>query len=332
MFTKKTLLSTSLAAVLSLGLAFSASAKTTLKLNHNNDKTHPVHISMQKMADEVKELTNGEVVIRVYPNSQLGTQRESIELLQAGSLDMAKSNASEMESFEPTYGAFNIPYLFQNVDHYYTALKDPEVGQKILEASKGKGFLGLTYYDGGARSFYANKEIKTPADLKGLKVRVQPSPSAVKMMELLGGSATPLAYGELYTALQQKVVDAAENNETALTLARHGEVSKIFSQDEHTMIPDVLLISEKTWAKLTPEQQKAIKTAADNSMMSHKDLWAKMIEEEKKKAQEQMGVKFITVEKQPFIDATKPMKDEAKANPVIGSLVEKIDALAPTAK
>ncbi|AHG80682.1 DctP protein [Mannheimia varigena USDA-ARS-USMARC-1388] len=332
MFTKKTLLSTSLATVLSLGLAFSASAKTTLKLNHNNDKTHPVHISMQKMADEVKELTNGEVVIRVYPNSQLGTQRESIELLQAGSLDMAKSNASEMESFEPTYGAFNIPYLFHNVDHYYTALKDPEVGQKILEASQGKGFLGLTYYDGGARSFYANKEIRTPADLKGLKVRVQPSPSAVKMMELLGGSATPLAYGELYTALQQKVVDAAENNETALTLARHGEVSKIFSQDEHTMIPDVLLISEKTWAKLTPEQQKAIKTAADNSMMSHKDLWAKMIEEEKKKAQEQMGVKFITVEKQPFIDATKPMKDEAKANPAIGSLVEKIDTLAPTAK
>lgn len=332
MFTKKTLLSTSLATVLSLGLAFSASAKTTLKLNHNNDKTHPVHISMQKMADEVKELTNGEVVIRVYPNSQLGTQRESIELLQAGSLDMAKSNASEMESFEPSYGAFNIPYLFHNVDHYYTALKDSEVGQKILDASKGKGFLGLTYYDGGARSFYANKEIRTPADLKGLKVRVQPSPSAVKMIELLGGSATPLAYGELYTALQQKVVDAAENNETALTLARHGEVSKIFSQDEHTMIPDVLLISEKTWAKLTSEQQKAIKTAADNSMMSHKDLWAKMIEEEKKKAQEQMGVKFITVEKQPFIDATKPMKDEAKANPAIGSLVEKIDTLAPTAK
>lgn len=332
MFTKKTLLSTSLATVLSLGLAFSASAKTTLKLNHNNDKTHPVHISMQKMANEVKELTNGEVIIRIYPNSQLGTQRESIELLQAGSLDMAKSNASEMESFEPAYGAFNIPYLFHNVDHYYAALKDPEVGQKILDASKGKGFLGLTYYDGGARSFYANKEIRKPADLKGLKVRVQPSPSAVKMMELLGGSATPLAYGELYTALQQKVVDAAENNETALTLARHGEVAKTFSQDEHTMIPDVLLISEKTWAKLTPEQQKAIKTAADNSMMSHKDLWVKMIEEEKKKAQEKMGVKFITVEKQPFIDATKSMKDEAKANLVIGSLIDRIDALAPTAK
>lgn len=329
MFTKKTLLSTSLAAVLSLGLAFSASAKTTLKLNHNNDKTHPVHISMQKMADEVKELTKGEIVIRVYPNSQLGSQRESIELLQAGSLDMAKSNASEMEAFESTYGAFNIPYLFRNVEHYYAALKDPEIGQKILDASKGKGFLGLTYYDGGARSFYANKAIKSPEDLKGLKIRVQPSPSAVRMMELLGGSATPLAYGELYTALQQKVVDGAENNPTALTLVRHGEVAKIFSEDEHTMIPDVLLISEKTWAKLTPEQQEIIKKAADNSMMYHKDLWVKMIEEEKQKAKEQMGVEFISVDKQPFIDATKSMKDEAKANPVIGALVEKIDSLSP---
>ncbi|MGF7452803.1 TRAP transporter substrate-binding protein [Mannheimia massilioguelmaensis] len=329
MFAKKTILSISLGAVLSLGVVFSVAAKITLKLNHNNDKTHPVHISMQHMADEVKKLTNGEVVIRVYPNSQLGTQRESVELLQSGSLDMAKSNASEMEAFEPTYGAFNIPYLFRNSEHYYATLKDPEVGQKILEASKGKGFIGLTYYDGGARSFYAGKPIKTPADLKGLKVRVQPSPSAVRMMELLGANATPLAYGELYTALQQKVVDAAENNETALTLARHGEVAKFFSLDEHTMIPDVLLISEKTWAKLTPEQQQVLKTAADNSMIFHKDLWIKMIKEEKEKAIAEMGVEFVTVEKQPFIDATKAMHDEAKDNPVIGGFIEKIDTLAP---
>ena len=249
---KKTILSTALTALLSMGVAFSVQAKTVLKLSHNNDKTHPVHISMQYMADEVKKLTNGEVVIRIYPNSQLGTQRESMELLQSGSLDMAKSNASEMEAFEPAYGAFNLPYLFKDRDHYYRALADKDVGQKILEASKNKGFIGLTYYDGGARSFYANKPIKTPADLKGLKIRVQPSPTAVEMIKLMGASPTPLAYGELYTALQQKVVDGAENNETALTLARHGEVAKFFSEDQHTMIPDVLLISTKSWNKLTP--------------------------------------------------------------------------------
>ncbi|OOF61485.1 TRAP transporter substrate-binding protein [Rodentibacter sp. Ppn85] len=324
---KKNILSCALVLALSAGVSFSASAKTVLKLSHNNDKTHPVHISMQYMADEVKKLTNGEVVVRIYPNSQLGTQRESMELLQSGSLDMAKSNASELEAFEGSYGAYNIPYLFHDVDHYYRALLDPTVGQKILDSSKGKGFIGLTYYDGGARSFYADKPIKSPADLKGMKIRVQPSPTAVEMMKLLGASPTPLAYGELYTALQQKVVDGAENNQTALTLARHGEVAKFFSEDEHTMIPDVLVIGQKSWDKLTPEQQKALKKAADDSMMYHKDLWQKMIAETTQEAKDKLGVEFVKVDKQAFIDATKSMHDAAKANPLLKGYIERIDSL-----
>ncbi|OOF82237.1 hypothetical protein BKG94_00240 [Rodentibacter ratti] len=324
---KKNILSCALVLALSAGVSFSASAKTVLKLSHNNDKTHPVHISMQYMADEVKKLTNGEVVVRIYPNSQLGTQRESMELLQSGSLDMAKSNASELEAFEPSYGAYNIPYLFHDADHYYRTLLDPEVGQKILDSSKGKGFIGLTYYDGGARSFYADKPIKSPADLKGMKIRVQPSPTAVEMMKLMGASPTPLAYGELYTALQQKVVDGAENNQTALTLARHGEVAKYFSEDEHTMIPDVLVIGQKSWDKLTPEQQQALKKAADDSMMYHKDLWQKMIAETTQEAKDKLGVEFVKVDKQPFIDATKSMHDAAKANPLLKDYIERIDSL-----
>lgn len=324
---KKSMFTLTISGLLATTMSFSVAAKTTLKLSHNNDKTHPVHISMQNMADEVKKLTNGEVIIRIYPNSQLGNQRESMELVQAGSLDMAKSNASEMEAFEPSYGAFNVPYLFKDSNHYYKVLQDAEVGKKILEASKGKGFIGLTYYDAGSRSFYASKPIKTPADLKGLKVRVQPSPSALEMVKLMGASPTPLAFGELYTALQQGVVDAAENNPTALTLMRHGEVSKFYSEDEHTIIPDVLLISEKSWEKLTPEQQKIIKQAADNSMMSHKDLWVKMTEEEVKKAKETMRVEFVKVDKQPFVDAVKPMHDKALADPTIGGFIKRIDEL-----
>ncbi|UXN34117.1 TRAP transporter substrate-binding protein [Avibacterium paragallinarum] len=324
---KKSLLSTVLMTMLSMGIALSSQAKTTLKISHNNDKTHPVHLSMQHMADEVKQLTNGEVVIRIYPNSQLGSQRESMELLQAGSLDMAKSNASEMEDFEISYGAFNLPYLFQDREHYYRVLADQEVGQKILQNSKDKGFIGLTYYDGGARSFYANKPIKSPEDLKGMKIRVQPSPTAVEMIKLMGASPTPLAYGELYTALQQKVVDGAENNETALTLARHGEVAKYFSEDEHTMIPDVLLISLKSWNKLTPEQQKILKQAADNSMLYHKEIWTKMIAEERAKAQKQLNVQFVPVDKAPFVQAVKTMHDTAKQNPALKPYIERIETL-----
>ncbi|WP_394149582.1 TRAP transporter substrate-binding protein [Vibrio maritimus] len=323
----KKALTTFVTCALAASTSFAASAATTLKLSHNQDRNHPVHKSMQYMADEVKELTNGELRIRIYPNGQLGTQRESMELLQNGALDIAKSNASEMESFEPAYGAFNIPYIFRDRDHYYRVMQG-EVGEKILDASHDKGFVGLTYYDAGARSFYTQKPINTPADLKGMKIRVQPSPTAVEMIKLMGGSPTPLSYGELYTALQQGVVDGAENNPTALTTARHGEVAKVFSQDEHTMIPDVLVISSKVWDKLPQDQQDALKKAAKDSMMFHKDLWTKMTDESIEKAKKGMGVEFVTVEKQPFVDAVKPMHDAALNNPAIADYVRGIDALA----
>ncbi|MFC5080585.1 C4-dicarboxylate-binding periplasmic protein precursor [Vibrio thalassae] len=323
----KTALTTFVTCALAASTSFTASAVTTLKLSHNQDRNHPVHKSMQYMADEVKELTDGEVRIRIYPNGQLGTQRESMELLQNGALDIAKSNASEMEAFEPAYGAFNIPYIFRDRDHYYRVMQG-EVGEKILESSHDKGFVGLTYYDAGARSFYASKAINSPADLSGMKIRVQPSPTAVEMIKLMGGSPTPLSYGELYTAMQQGVVDGAENNPTALTTARHGEVAKVFSQDEHTMIPDVLVISSKVWDKLPQDQQEALKKAAKDSMMYHKDLWTKMTNEAIEKAKDGMGVKFVTVEKQPFVDAVKPMHDAALNNPAIADYVRGIDALA----
>ncbi|MEH0739944.1 TRAP transporter substrate-binding protein [Vibrio cholerae] len=322
----KKVLSTAMTCALAASTSFAASAATTLKLSHNQDRNHPVHKSMQYMADQVKEYTDGEVRIRIYPNGQLGTQRESMELLQNGALHIAKSNASEMESFEPAYGAFNIPYIFRDRDHYYRAMTG-EVGEQILAASYDKGFVGLTYYDAGARSFYANKEIKSPEDLKGLKIRVQPSPTAVEMIKLMGGAPTPLAYGELYTALQQGVVDGAENNPTALTNSRHGEVSKVYSQDEHTMIPDVLVISSKVWDDLGDEYQQALKKAAKESMMYHKDLWTEMTDKAVKKAQKSMNVKFVAVEKQPFVDAVKPMHDTALENPAIAEYVRGIDAL-----
>jgi tripartite ATP-independent transporter DctP family solute receptor len=325
-FTKKTL-TTFVACAALAATSLTASAATILKLSHNQDKDHPVHKSMQYMANKVKEYTHGEVIIRIYPNGQLGTQRESMELMQNGALDIVKSNASELESFEPAYGAFNIPYIFHDVDHFYRVIHG-DVGEKILAASKDKGFIGLTYYDGGARSFYAQKAINSPADLKGMKIRVQPSPTAVEMIRLMGGSATPLSYGELYTALQQGVVDGAENNPTALTNSRHGEVAKFYSLDEHTMIPDVLVIGNKSWAKLTESQQVAVKKAATESMMYHKDLWKKMIDEAIAKAKNDMNVQFVTVEKQPFIDAVKPMHDQALKNEAIAEYVKGIDAEA----
>ncbi len=311
------------AALMVAGLA--AQAKT-LKLNHNNPPDHPLHKSMEFMGERLDALTNGDLKIRVYGNAQLGTQRESMELLQNGSLDMARSNASELEAFEESYSALNLPYIFTSDDHYYDVLKG-EIGDDILASSRDKGFVGVAYYVEGARSFYANKEINSPADLKGMKIRVQPSPSAIRMVELLGGSPTPIAWGELYSALQQGVVDGAENNPLALTSARHGEVSKVYSNDGHTMIPSVVLISTQTFDGLSDEHKAALNQAAKESMDFHREQWNKQVDEAKATAMADLGVTFVEVDKGPFIEAVLPMHEEAAANSErVGDLISRIKA------
>lgn len=300
-------------------------AEKRLTLSHNQDATSPVHKSMAFLGKRLNELTQGEVSVRLYPNSQLGSQRESMELMQMGAIDMVKSNASELEAFAEAYGAFNLPYIFRDRDHYYRVLQS-DVGQDILNSSRNRGFIGLTYYDGGSRSFYANKEITHPDDLKGMKIRVQPSPTAIEMIELLGGLPTPLAYSELYTALQQGVVDGAENSQLALTKARHGEVAKIFSQDEHTMIPDVLLMSVRSFERLSESQQLALQQAANESRDFMKQLWSQEVANAVEEAR-QMNVSFVGVNKDAFQEAVAPMHHRALENPLLSDYVKKIKAL-----
>ncbi len=311
-----------LALVVGATMAMTASVQaTTLKLSHNMDTSYPVHKAMKFMEKRAKELSGGSLKIRIYPNGQLGSQRESLELIQNGALDMAKSNAAELEAFAKAYGAFNLPYLFDDQDHYYRALES-DIGKQILQSSEAQGFVGLTYYDAGARSFYAKKAITSPDDVKGMKVRVQPSPTAVKMIELLGGHPTPLAFGELYTALQQGVVDAAENNLPSMTMNRHSEVTKFFSMDEHTMIPDVLVISAKVWKELPENERKALSQAAAESMQEMRKLWAES-EVAERKAAEKQGVEFVTVDKAPFQQAVAPMYDTLKQeDPELYQLVD----------
>lgn len=311
-----------------LALAASAGIATagTLKLNHNNPPDHPVHISMQIMADRVAELTNGEIKIKIYPNAQLGTQRESMELVQNCALEMARSNASELEAFEESYSAMNLPYIFTSEEHFNTVISG-KIGRDILDASVDQGFRGVAFYTEGARSFYAQKPIMSPDDLKGVKVRVQPSPSAIRMVELLGGNPTPISWGELYSALQQGVVDAAENNPTALTNARHGEVVSDFSLDEHTMIPSVVVISNCAWDSMTAEQQEALTTAALESMAAHRASWNAASDAAIEEAKAKLGVGIHSVEKAPFVEAVLPMHDEVAAKSAnLADLITRIKA------
>ncbi|MDB6371932.1 TRAP transporter substrate-binding protein [Photorhabdus bodei] len=325
MSNSKRILSTVIGAIFALS-ASQVTAVTTLKLSHNHNRDHAVHKAMTQFADEVRQKTNGDVRIRIYPDAQLGNQRESMELMQNGALDLVKSNAAELEAFSPAYSAFNLPYLFRDKAHY-KKIKNGEIGKEILASSKNRGFIGITYYEAGARSFYAKKPIRTPEDLKGMKIRVQPGPTAISMVKNLGGNPTPLAYGELYTALQQGVVDAAENNIPSFSLSRHSEVARYFSLDNHTMVPDVLVISTKSLNKLSAEQQKILINAAINSSQYMTKLWEKSEEKERQNAKK-IGVKFVDVDQKSFEEAVKPMYDDIKkSDPVLYRMVERIRAV-----
>ncbi|ETX28050.1 TRAP transporter substrate-binding protein [Roseivivax isoporae] len=300
----------------------------TMRLSHNNPPDHPVHLSMQYMADRVSELTDGEVEIQIFPNAQLGTQRESMELVQNCALEMARSNASELEAFEESYSAINLPYVFDSEEHFEQVISG-DIGKDILAASADNGFRGVAFLTEGARSFYAQKPILSPADLQGVKVRVQPSPSAIRMVELLGGNPTPISWGELYSALQQGVVDAAENNPTALTTARHGEVVSDFSLDEHTIIPSVVVISNCAWDAMSAEEQEALMTAAAEMQDRHGEAWAEASDAAIEQAQSELGVTIHEVDKAPFVEAVQPMYEEVAAqSDAVADLIERIRASA----
>ncbi len=298
--------------------------EVVLKLAHSLDVTHPVHKAMVYMAEKAKEKSSGRLQIQIFPSEQLGTEKENIESLQLGYLAMTKTSTAVMEGFVPKMRIFGIPYLFRDSEHYWKVLKGP-IGKELLLAGQDKGLRGLCYYDAGARSFYAKKEIDSPADLKGLKIRVMKSNMSMKMIEAMGGSPTPIPWGELYTSLEQGVVDAAENNPPSYRTSRHYEVCKYYTLDEHARLPDILMISVKVWNSLTPEFQQILQEAVDESVEYQRKIWAEAEEADLKTVQD-AGVKVIHPDKKPFQESVKSMWDEFKGTE-IGELIEQIQEI-----
>lgn len=250
-----------------------ATEEARLTLGHSLDPSHTVHTAMVFMNERLVELSGGTMRIDIYPSGQLGSEREAIELLQIGSLAMTKVSASPLEGFVPTMKVFNLPYLFRDRDHYLAVL-DSDIGEELLLAPVPVRLRGLGYYDAGSRSFYTtDRQVKTPADLDGLKIRVQQSQTAMQMVAALGGSPTPISWGELYTALQQGVVDGAENNPPSFYTSGHYEVARYFTLDEHTAVPDLLLISTRVWDALDSTQQAWLEQAVAESVSFQRELW-----------------------------------------------------------
>lgn len=300
-----------------------------LTLAHGLSETHTVHIAMTEFADKVEERTDGRIQVRILPNGQLGSENENMEQLMAGVISMTKVSAPGLATYNESYHTFGLPYIFDDTQDFYHVM-DSEPMQEFFLSSADDGFVTITYYTSGARSFYTvNKPIRTPADLKGLKIRVQDMKSQTDMLNALGGIPVAMAYGDVYTSLQTGIIDGTENNETALTTGKHGEICKVFSTDEHAMIPDVLVMSAKTWAAISPEDQEIILEAAHESTESHKIAWDAAIDEAIEEASTQMGVEFVNdVDKEAFREATSGMVDEYCAEyPGVQSLLDIINSI-----
>ncbi|HUF11233.1 MAG TPA: TRAP transporter substrate-binding protein [Rhodothermales bacterium] len=315
----------SLLCLAAIGSCRPADQVTRIKLGHGLDRTHPVHVAMEFMAERLAEKSGGTMQITIYPSQQLGTERESVELLQIGSMGMTKVSSSVLEGFAPDYQVFGLPYLFLDEEHRFNVLDGP-IGEDILRSAVDFNVRGLTYYDAGTRSFYTkDRPILSPGDLSGLKIRTQESPVAIRMVRALGGSATPIAWGELYTALQQGIVDGAENNPPSFHTSRHYEVCKYYALDEHTAVPDVLLISTIVWDELTDQQRAWLKAAASESAVFQRQLWKEAVDEALK-AVEAAGVQITRPEKEPFVATVQPLYEEFRSEPVISGYVERIRA------
>ncbi len=298
----------------------------TIKLAHGLDVNHSVHKALVKMGEDLTQLSAGKLTVEIYPNQQLGTERQIMELLQIGSLDMTKVSAATLENFAPKTKVLGLPYLFRDREHSFKVFDGP-IGQELLNDGKKYWLKGLGFYDAGSRSFYTKeKVVEHPDDLKGQKIRVMPSVTAMEMVRGFGGSPTPISWGELYTSLQQGVVDGAENNPPSFYLSKHYEICKYYSLNEHTFSPDVVIVGTQFWDRLTQEEQGWLQQAVDASVIYQRELWAKA-EAEALEAIQKSGVQIIRPDKSPFSERTDQLYEKYQSDEALYALIQQIRAV-----
>ena len=266
--------------------------------------------------------------MEVYPSELLGSHNEMVQLTQTGAINFGVASNSLLETFSSNYSIFNLPYLFSSSEAYHAAMDDEYITGPIFKSTKQAGFEAVTWIDAGIRNFYTvDRPINSPADLKGLKIRTQQSPTNVEMMRLLGGSATPMGFGEVYTALQSKVIDGAENNEMALTDNGHGEVCKYYSYDMHQMIPDILIGNVAFLDSLSEEERAIFEEGFLLVNQVEREEWTSAIENAKERAQNQQGVQFNYPDTAPFQEACAPLHESMLASsPNLVPIYEAIQA------
>ena len=286
---------------------------------------YPTTKAVEYMGQLLKERSGGKLGVKVFPNGALGQERDTIEQLKIGGLDMMRINVAPLNNIVPETIVPALPFIFRSEEHMHAVLDGP-IGDEILAAMESQGMIGLAFYDSGARSMYSTKPIKTLADLQHSKVRVQQSDLFVSMIEALGANPTPMPYGEVYTALKTGIIDAAENNYPSYESSRHFEAAQFYSLTEHSMAPEVLVFSKPIWDRLKPEDQAMVRQAAKDSVPHMRKLWDER-EAKSRQTVEAGGAKIGQIEdKQAWTDAMKPVYDKFASTPELQSLVQRVQA------
>jgi tripartite ATP-independent transporter DctP family solute receptor len=288
--------------------AASLPAQTVFKLAETHPKGYPTEMADEYFAQLVSERSGGKLKVEVYPGNQLGEEKAAIEQVQLGAIAFTRVSSGPMAEFNKALGAFSLPYIFDSGDHMWKYLNGPD-GQKLLDGLSSSRFVGLCYYDPGARSFYSSKPIMKLEDLKGLKIRVIQNTINMELVAALGGSATPMPYGQVFSALQTQVIDAAENNFPSYLTANHYQVAKYYLVDTHQRVPEVLVMSKVVFDGLSKADQDLIRKAAVDSVARQRELWSAF----EKEAEEKVKAADCTVtyvkDLTPFQTAVKPVID-----------------------
>ena len=299
-----------------------------LRLAHNLSGTHPTSVAIDAFAAAVAEHSGGRLRVDVYADGQLGSEPAVLGQLVQGIIDITRVASPGLASQHPGYHAFGLPYVFDSEEQMHQVMDSEEMAE-FYRSTEGDGFVGLTHYTSGARSFYTRSSpVRTPEDLVGTKIRVQDMRSQTELMEALRGAPVVMAFGDTYTALQTGLIDGAESNETVLTDSAHGEVAKVFSRTRHTIIPDLMLISAAAWQRLAPEDQGVVVEAARQSSKDHRTAWAEAISEAEETARG-MGVEFVDdVDTDAFREATSAVVEDFSSRfPEVAELRDLIDTV-----
>lgn len=283
----------------------------------------PTTMYVKKIGEIISKKTNGKYNIKVFGNSALGSEKDTAEQVKIGALDMVRTSTSTFHNIVPETVIPAFPFIFRDIEHFRKTMYGPQ-GEKILASLDKAGFIGLSLMESGIRSLYAKKPIRTLADVKGMKIRVQPSDLWISMTQSMGASPTPIPYAEVYTALKTGLVDAAENIYSAYDTAKHYEAGPIFSETQHVIGCEVLVFSKKIWTTLTPEEQKIIREAAKEALPYYVDLMSKK-EMESKEYVKKYGVTIVSdVNRAQFAAAMRPVWDKFSPTPELKSLVQEI--------